>query len=106
MVALARYFQLEILHAHTNASPSFEHEDWYSHDCADSMLVARKKYKGAARIIDVKKYRCVPADHEKLKDGMRSFEEYIQERSKRDDNNAINQIEQNKDLGVFQNKNK
>ena len=44
MVALARYFQLEILHAHTNASPSFEHEDWYSHDCADSMLVIVGRY--------------------------------------------------------------
>ena len=42
MVVLARYFELEIIHAHTNAAPSIEDEDWYSDDCADSMLIARK----------------------------------------------------------------
>ena len=88
MVALARYFQLEILHAHTNASPSFKDVNWYSDNCADSMLIARKKYKGRAKIVNLKTYRCVPADHEELMNGMVTYKSYIEEKEKEDKKNT------------------
>ena len=49
MIAIARLYDLEILHASTNAAPRGASEEWYSHDCADSILVARKKYHGKQR---------------------------------------------------------
>ena len=55
MVALARYFELEVLHAHTKA-PDMGDKDWYSGDCADGMLIARKPCGGNAKFIDRKIY--------------------------------------------------
>ena len=75
MVTLARYFELEIIHAHTNAAPSIEDEDWYSDDCADSMLIARKKYNGKTRTIDLNNYRCIPTNHEII-DGLKTYREF------------------------------
>jgi len=64
MIALARYVNLEVLHAHTNCGPSSDHKQWFSESTADSMLVARKPYSGKARLIDLEQYQCIPADLE------------------------------------------
>lgn len=48
MIALAPYNSLHIVHAHTNSAPSLRNHDWFSHDCADAMLVATKPYSGKA----------------------------------------------------------
>lgn len=76
MVALARYNQLEILHTHTNAAPSINESEWFSSDCADSMLIAKKPYAGGAKIIDLANYKCIPADQQKLRGQMITFGEY------------------------------
>ena len=67
MVALARYVNLQTLHVHTNCAPSEENIEWFSNQCADSMLVARKPYSGEAQILDFKSYECIPADHSSLR---------------------------------------
>ena len=62
VVALARYYCLEILHAHTNLGPQGDSR-WISATQADCMLVARKPYEGAAKMVDLSTYSCTPADH-------------------------------------------
>lgn len=69
MAALARYCQLEILHAHTNKGPEGV-EGWHSDSCADSMLVAKKTYSGRAKLIDPLTYTCTPPDHSALNGGL------------------------------------
>jgi SAM-dependent methyltransferase len=76
MIALARYYKLEIMHAHTNSAPSFENHEWYSEDCGDSMIIARKPYSGEARVIDLNKYKCVPENHQTMGNGMKTYLEY------------------------------
>ncbi len=61
MIAMARYVQLDVLHASTNASPNGQEKSWCSEVEADSMLVAQKNYSGEARLIDRKSYSCMPA---------------------------------------------
>ena len=75
MVALARYYGLEIIHAHTNCAPNINNENWYSERYADSMLVAKKRYRGAAKIIDLENYRCKAADHKELMGTMFTYKE-------------------------------
>ena len=70
MVALARYTSLEVLHAHTNCAPSDENTEWFSNDCADSMLIARKPYSGKTIIPDLNGYKCIPADQARLRGEM------------------------------------
>ena len=60
MVALARWTGLKVIHAHTNAGPSKNEHDWFSRDCADSILIAKKTYSGAARRFNPEGYVCVP----------------------------------------------
>jgi len=69
MIALARYTKLELIHAHTNAAPSADLTAWFSSQEADSMLIARKPYSGSTQTIDLRSYKCVPADHAKTMDG-------------------------------------
>ena len=76
MVALANYYELEILHAHTNAAPTIKEHEWYSHDCADSIIVARKRYEGNAKTVDIKDYKCIPSDHKSLRDNFIDYNEY------------------------------
>ena len=76
MIAIARYWNLEILHAHTNAAPSLEDEEWYSADCADTMLVAKKIYSGEAKKIDLTEYECKPARHSSVLGEMKTYSEY------------------------------
>jgi len=75
MVALARYYGLEIIHAHTNCAPNIDNENWYSERYADSMLVAKKRYGGTARIIDLENYKCKAADHKELMGTMFTYKE-------------------------------
>ena len=70
MVALARYVSLEILHTHTNCAPTPESSDWYSDNCADSILIAQKRYEGAVRYLDLNSYVCHPANQEELRSGL------------------------------------
>lgn len=69
VVALARYCELDILHAHTNSAPSAKDLDWYSEKYADSMLVAKKPYDGETRHLDLKNYVCEPMDHKTVNGG-------------------------------------
>jgi len=46
MIALCEYYQLEILHASSNAAPSWRHFRWLSKNNSDTFLIARKKYSG------------------------------------------------------------
>lgn len=67
MIALARYVNLEPLHAHTNCAPTnSDCSDWCSRTNADSMLVARKPYEGVTRYVDLKSYRCIPSQQDLL----------------------------------------
>ena len=97
MVALARYFELEVLHAHTNAAPDIGDKDWYSGDCADSMLIARKPYGGNAKFIDRKIYTCIPSKHKELHGGMKTYKEYLNANS---DNTKDAKYGENKDYDV------
>ena len=76
MIALARYYKLEIIHAHTNSAPSLEDHEWYSKDCGDSMIIVRKPYSGEARIIDLNNYKCIPANHQMVSNGMKNYNTY------------------------------
>ena len=67
MVALARYVNLEILHAHTNCEPKQGKAGWYISDTPDSILIARKPYFGEPKIADFKNYHCLPSDHHQLR---------------------------------------
>jgi hypothetical protein len=58
VIALARWTNLEILHAHTNAGPTDNDLDWFSFwgRAAETMLVARKPYSGPPQILDYSQY--------------------------------------------------
>jgi hypothetical protein len=71
MIALAKYVNLNILHAHTNCAPSIQDkEGWYQQDCADTMLVATKPYSGKAIIVNIEEYKCTPTDLESVRTGL------------------------------------
>ena len=76
MIALAKFYNLEVLHAHTNAAPAIDYKEWYSESCADSMLIARKPYAGKAQQVNLSKYTCKPECHKELMGEMKSYEEY------------------------------
>ena len=76
MIAIARLYMLEIIHTHTNCAPSIDEKEWYSKDCADSMLIARKPYEGVATKINLKEYKCTPGDHKKLMQNFVPYENY------------------------------
>lgn len=61
MVALGRYAQLDVLHAHADCSP-LGADDWHDPPVTDAMLVASKPYAGPARLPDFSSYRCIPAN--------------------------------------------
>ena len=69
MIALARYVNLEPVHAHTNAAPEGS-SGWYSETRADAFLVAKKPYSGPTQLVDVTTYTCVPAEHSTLRSGL------------------------------------
>jgi SAM-dependent methyltransferase len=62
MIALARYTNLDVLHAHTDCQPSIEDSGWHIDNREDSMLIARKPYSGSSLLIDVHNYVCRPAE--------------------------------------------
>ena len=76
MVALARFYKLEIKHAHTNSAPTVEDHEWYSEDCSDTMIIAKKPYWGDAKILELEKYICVPEKHQNINNGMENFRAY------------------------------
>lgn len=76
MIAIARYYKLEIMHAHTNSAPSVDDHEWYSEDCGDSMIIVKKPYSGEAKVINLEHYTCVPEDHQRINDGMKNYEAY------------------------------
>ena len=98
MVSLAKFYNLEILNAHTNAAPNKDSKDWYSEKEADCMLIARKPYAGNARIVELDTYRCTPEDHKKLSGNMVSYEE-----AKKGTVTSINNEESNIYLKVNEN---
>jgi len=70
MVALARYVNLEPLHAHTNCAPENNSTGWYSETRADAFIVAKKPYSGPTQLVDVSTYKCVPVEQKTLRSGM------------------------------------
>ena len=76
MIALARYFDLELIHAHTNRAPTAEDSCWFSDDCADSMLIARKNYSGKAVHISLQGYKCIPRNHDEVANELISYDKY------------------------------
>ncbi len=70
MVSLARYVCLEPLHAHTNCAPDLKNKLWYSRNCADSMLIAKKPYSGQTQFVNIKTYKCIPPNQEILRSGL------------------------------------
>jgi len=70
MVALARYVNLQVLHAHTNCAPSKNDREWFSASNADAMLVARKPYTGKAVLLNLEGYKCAPANLEEIRQDM------------------------------------
>lgn len=96
MIALAKYLNLEIVHAHTNSAPSVKDHDWYSEDCGDSMLIAKKPYSGEAKIINFKNYKCVPEDHQRINNDMKNYKAYkesISSKQKENDEKVEQEIE-------------
>lgn len=73
MVALARYVSFELLHADTNCAPKLNAEDWYSKNCADSMLVARKPYSGEVKYVGLKTYKCIPVDQVRFRNELMPY---------------------------------
>jgi SAM-dependent methyltransferase len=69
MVALARYTNLEILHAHCDCNPDGDAalQDWHLDNKEDSLLIARKPYSGSAQLVDIDQYKCLPADLQLLR---------------------------------------
>ncbi len=74
MIAMARYVQLDVLHASTNACPIGEEKNWCSEFEADSILVAQKNYSGQARLIDGKTYNCTPAIQQVFLGELKTFQ--------------------------------
>lgn len=83
MVALARYFKLEVIHAHTNSAPDLEKEEWFSKNEADSMIVAKKVYSGKARKIDLRDYKCTPTNHRSIGSNFYTYSDYLEEKERR-----------------------
>ena len=75
MVALARYVSLEPLHAHTNCAPYPNYTDWYSRTNADSVLIAKKPYSGQSKYVNLKTYKCIPANQKILRTGLIKYKE-------------------------------
>ncbi len=70
MVALARYVNLELIHAHTNSAPADDSTGWYSEIRADAYQIAKKPYHGETQLVNVSNYKCVPAEQETLRSGL------------------------------------
>lgn len=73
MISLARYVNFEILHAHTNCAPTKADAEWYSESDSDSILIARKNYRGKTKYPDFKKYQCTPAKTGEFQSGFTPF---------------------------------
>ena len=89
MIALAKLYNLEVQHAHTNCAPQQSNDEWYSDDCADTMIVMKKTYSGETEIINLENYRCIPQVHEEVRGGMITHKEY----KKKEKNRTNNQVE-------------
>ena len=76
MVALARYYNLKLIHAHTNSAPSIYDIEWFSEDCSDTMMIAQKTYKGKTKIVDLSNYKCIPEEHRRINSGFTSYLDY------------------------------
>lgn len=74
MMAMARYVQLDVLHASTNAFPEGKKNTWHKKGEEDAMMVAQKNYSGPAKIVDRKSYSCQPAEQEKFLSGLKPFQ--------------------------------
>ena len=94
MVALAKYYQLEIIHAHTNRAPSPLNEEWFSEDMADSMLIAKKNYSGETKKINLMEDKCKPANHNDISGGFTTYEEYLEADKLKNNDQCGNHSEQ------------
>mgnify|MGYP006278801103 CR=1 FL=1 len=76
VIALARWTNLEILHAHTNAGPTANDLDWFSFwgRAAETMLVARKPYSGPPQHVNFSRYKISVPDHSEYLGGFVSYD--------------------------------
>lgn len=73
MIAMARYVQLDILHASTNAAPSGMHDSWCQEGQEDAILVAQKNYLGPAKIINRREYKTNPYNQNLVLTGLEAY---------------------------------
>ena len=101
MIAMARFYKLEVIHAHTNCSPKPGNKEWYSENCADTMIVIRKTYSGETKVIDLENYRCIPEEHKTIREEMithQEFKEEVQSKIERDTNKEYEAEKREKEL--------
>ncbi len=75
MIALARWANLKVIHAHTNSAPSLNSHEWFSKDNSDSMLIAKKEYSGKPNFNPIS-YSCVPLSEKEKHQNFVTFKEY------------------------------
>lgn len=89
MIALARYTSIDVLHAHSGVYKMNKERDtpfldkrWIqSLDELDSVLIARKPYRGETVLVNTKTYMCKPSDLRSLRPGTLTRGEYIRIRA-------------------------
>lgn len=74
MIAMARYVQLDVLHASTNAAPSGMHDSWCKEGQEDAILIAQKNYIGPARLINRTEYKTKPWNQNLLLTGLEVYQ--------------------------------
>ncbi len=75
MIALARWTNLTVIHAHTNCAPSLAHHEWFSKNQADSFLIAKKEYLGKP-VFNPYSYVCVPLNETDKHQNFKTSKEY------------------------------
>ena len=75
MIALARWTNLKVIHAHTNSAPSLNSHEWFSKDNSDSMLIAKKEYSGKPNFNPIS-YECVPLSETEKHHNFVTYKEY------------------------------
>ncbi len=66
LVALARYSNIDVLHASTNMAPYGAPHEWYSLTRADSFLIGQKPLDAKPSTVAVESYTFTPFDKKKL----------------------------------------
>ena len=85
LIALAKYTNLDVIHASCDSAPPGSSSDWYDSTCRDSFLIAMKPVDWAG-VVNLDEYVFEKNDLETLSTGFITREEYI---------NLLNRINRN-----------